>query len=328
VHYFDYVLSNPKASLQYLIAANDEGETLSSDARRALFQSYVEVITLETSYKCNRKCDYCPVKASTRITEQSLMSEEIFEKIISELREIRYEKRITLNLYNEPLLEEGLEERIRSLKVGLPFSHVSLSSNGDRLTRLRLKSLRDAGLDQICITFHPLPGEILTESMLKKRFSKLAGKLSLPPTPEPDFTKKGAKEAMVSYSLPGVDVIVQWQNWNIIGTTRGGFLSDHREMRYERNAPCAKPFREFTIYYDGSVQPCCEIFRDNKISGLEIGNIAEESIYDLYSSSRLSLFRRSVFSHGPKTGVCKTCSAPDYSDRSDNELRKSLLSSV
>lgn len=95
---------------------------LSEKDKKALFKAAVEIINLETSYHCNRKCDYCPVSNSTRQTEQSYMSFALIEKIAIDLAEIRYENRISFNLYNEPLLDEELEKKIKIIREYLPWA--------------------------------------------------------------------------------------------------------------------------------------------------------------------------------------------------------------
>ena len=79
--------------------------------KKVLFKRHVEVVNLELSYECNRKCDYYPVSFSDRQNTQSYMDKDLIEKICIELSEIRYDNRISLNLYNEPLLDENLAIR-------------------------------------------------------------------------------------------------------------------------------------------------------------------------------------------------------------------------
>ena len=144
--------------------------------KKALFKAAVEIINIETSYQCNRKCDYCPVANSTRKTVQSSMSVDLIEKISSQLAEIRYENRISLNLYNEPLLDEELEEKIGVIRSHLPWATLTLNSNGDKLQKARLKKLSNSGLNYICVTLHPQPNRSNSPSMLSKRIKKMIEK--------------------------------------------------------------------------------------------------------------------------------------------------------
>ena len=79
------------------------------DKKIELFKKFVFLVNLELSTYCNRKCDYCPVSLYPR--EQEYMSEELFKKIIGELKDISYSGGIVLNFYNEPLLDNNLLEK-------------------------------------------------------------------------------------------------------------------------------------------------------------------------------------------------------------------------
>ena len=95
------------------------------------------------------------------------------------------------------------------------------------------------------------------------------------------------------------------------GRTRGGLI-DSLKPQMKRNLPCVKPFREFTIYYDGSVTPCCEIYHDEKYKKYVMGQILPNnpnSVFEVYTGKLLTKFRESVFGYSIKTGPCSTCVA-------------------
>lgn len=79
-----------------------------------LFVEYVKEVVIETSSFCNRKCDYCPLCFMDR--KQNFMSDDLWEKIISELSGMKYKSQIVLNFYNEPLLDKSLPEKIKKSK--------------------------------------------------------------------------------------------------------------------------------------------------------------------------------------------------------------------
>jgi hypothetical protein len=186
---------------------------LGNNDRKALFKTAVEIINLETSYQCNRKCDYCPVSGSTRQTAQSFMSLDLIKKIASELAEIRYENRISLNLYNEPLLDVELEAKISILRDYLPWATISLNSNGDKLRLARLKKLSDAGLNHICVTLHPKPFHSDSAEVLTRRIQKMIDKNAGGRDISFDLNN-----GSVDFSSYGLKLKIQWPNWRLIGT--------------------------------------------------------------------------------------------------------------
>jgi hypothetical protein len=292
--------------------------------RKALFKAAVEIINLETSYQCNRKCDYCPVSNSTRQTVQSYMSLDLIEKISIQLAEIRYEKEISLNLYNEPLLDEELEKKVKIIRGHLPWATLTLNSNGDKLQEARLKQLSNAGLNHICVTLHPQPYKSDSSSVLSRRIKKMIEKNA-----EDRKLLFNLNDGCVEFDTHGLKVRIQWPDWRINGTDRGGQIQNYGSGKVKRTAPCVKPFREFTVFYDGEVQPCCESFHDNDKLLLIIANLNHTSIFDAYASSKLAAFRRSVFNFGAKSGICEFCTSVDYSNRdTDGALREEILRSV
>jgi len=292
--------------------------------KKALFKAAVEIINIETSYQCNRKCDYCPVANSTRKTVQSTMSLGLIKKISTQLAEIRYENRISLNLYNEPLLDEEIEQKIAMIRGYLPWATLTLNSNGDKLQKARLKQLSNSGLDHICVTLHPQPYKSDSSSMLNKRIEKMIVKNA-----EDSKLPFNLDDGHVEFYSHGLKVKIQWPDWRKLGTDRGGQIENYGSGKVKRIAPCVKPLREFTVFYDGEVQPCCESFHDDDKLLIKIANLNHTSIFDAYASSKLAAFRRSVFNFGEKSGICEFCTSIDYSNEDkDASLREEILAGL
>ncbi|MAZ26204.1 MAG: hypothetical protein CL868_03885 [Cytophagaceae bacterium] len=327
MNYFQMVGFNGKKNLK-LLMGDTSFDNLRMIDKKVLFKRHVEVINLELSYECNRKCDYCPVSFSDRQNSQSYMDSDLIEKICTELSEIRYDNRISLNLYNEPLLDKNLADKISTIRSYLPTAHIGFNSNGDFLRLHLLKKLSHSGLNHICVTLHPLPNVHQDSTMIQRRLFKLLDRLSF--DNYTDELNIAFIESNRSFSLyvEGVRIIIQWPDWRREGTNRGGTLDKNSNQKSKRTSPCARPFREFTIFYDGNVQPCCESFHDNKLNLESVGNILRQNIFDLYTSKKLSLMRRSLYDFSEKTGICANCTAEDFSSYSEDESRKKLISEI
>ena len=336
MNYFDQVQLGQTENIMALLG--DERRVLTDLEKKVLFKQNVEIVNLETSYVCNRKCDYCPVAGSDRhlavnsskhldreIVDDQMPS-SITDKIARQLSDIRYENRLSLNLYNEPLLDPHLEKQIETLREACPYSHIAFNSNGDFLNAERLRALSAAGVDAICITLHPKPHQKVSGSEIERRLSSIFKRLDTPP-PQPQFVRQ-MNEAHVKKRVQGVSVKIQWPDWREIGTNRAGTLSGHITSSTRRVNPCVKPFREFTVFYDGEVQPCCECYHDEDRLLIKIGNVHDQSIFDLYSSVVLGKFRRNVFCFGEKSGICASCSSPDWSIAQDDIHKRRILSSL
>jgi MoaA/NifB/PqqE/SkfB family radical SAM enzyme len=111
------------------------------------------MIAIETASLCNRHCVFCPNHHNARPDE--LMPDEVIERIISQLEEIKYAGCITWYLYNEPLRDKRLLDIVRNVDARLPRACQSINTNGDYLKRPeQLAVLFDAGLRQVVINVY------------------------------------------------------------------------------------------------------------------------------------------------------------------------------
>lgn len=323
MHFFERLTFNN--DLNTLLLLGKDCQKIPTDHKKLLFKQYVEIINLELSSFCNRKCNYCPVSDSLRSKEQSIIETNMLEKVIAELKAIDFDKRLSLNLYNEPLENPLLVEQILKLRTALPRVYISFNSNGDRLTYEKLTNLKNAGLNQMTITLHPPANQLDSAEKKLYRIKKLLTKLRV------DFEnfeltkEKILSQESIEFLSLGVLVRIQWVNWNVKGSSRGGSVESMVKREHVRNLPCAKPFREFTIYYDGTVTPCCEVFYDANNKTIINGNVATQTIFDVYLSKSLSHFRKSVFDFSEKTGVCRHCTVGELSSLDERPERDRII---
>ncbi|MDR7343002.1 MoaA/NifB/PqqE/SkfB family radical SAM enzyme [Pantoea alhagi] len=324
MNYFEQIIFASDDNIKNLLDSR-RSASLSASQQAILFKRHVEIVNMELSYSCNRKCDYCPVSFSNRQSVQRYMDLAALEKVCRELAEIRYENRISLNLYNEPLLDLALEKKIALVKQYLPYSHIAFNSNGDYLDLARLETLADSGLNNICVTLHPPSNRTQTAAAIFRRVTKLLEKLACENKVN-DFTLDSVTEKQsVQFRHKGVQIKIQWPDWRQNGTNRAGVLTEHVASSTIRTQPCVKPFREFTIFYDGTVQPCCESFLDDKTNLAPAGNIHTATIFEIYAAKTLSNFRRGLFDFGLKKGICASCTVADYSTPEEDVARKRIL---
>ncbi|MBN3196854.1 radical SAM/SPASM domain-containing protein [Pectobacterium versatile] len=326
MHYFQQIIINNEESLKKLLtSAGEESDDL---VKKILFKRHVEIVNLELSYLCNRKCDYCPVRGSDRNRTQELIEVDLFQKVINELASIRYENRISLNLYNEPLLDPTLYEKISEVRTKLPWCTISFNSNGDHLNREVLQNLSDSGLNFINVTLHPQANKSQSFETIQFRINKMLNKIGFNDSSQYANLDYIKTNTFLSIRICGLTLRIQWPNYNKDGTYRGGKVLVSTMALCERTAPCSKPFREFTIFSDGDVVPCCEVFHDKVNSDLVMGKIRNNSIFEIYSSAILARFRKHVFTFGPKKGVCSQCSVADYSTDKESKERAEIINNI
>jgi len=302
------LIDNPKNFNINLIKNNK----LTREESKNLFKKYVEIINLETSAYCNRVCPYCPVSIYARKNKTVKMSESLLSSVITALKEIDYDKRIILNLYNEPLYSNSIFEVVSKLNRELPNSVLNFHSNGDYVKNVNtLLKLEESGLKEIRITLHTPPKSKWNKNSRQKALERFAKKIKFNLSKnhlnnlEDDhmaFETKFGKKLFCRVECTNYSI-------NLYGKTRGGII-DSLKPPIKRYLPCIRPFREFTIYYDGTVTPCCEIYHDEKYKKHIMGQILPNNpstVFEVYTGKFLTKFRESVFGYSTKTGPCSTC---------------------
>src|SRR6266571_107764 len=129
---------------------------LSPAAARNLFRASVTVVHIEIFSYCNRRCHYCPVSQVDRLSDNKILPDRVFSRIINDLKEVTYAGAVNLSLYNEPSADRPLLlRRVQEARAALPRVMIYINSNGDYLTADYLEALADAGLSRLVVTLHP-----------------------------------------------------------------------------------------------------------------------------------------------------------------------------
>jgi radical SAM protein with 4Fe4S-binding SPASM domain len=279
-------------------------ENQSAYAKRRAFKDSVSYIEFETSSMCNRVCHYCPNAQVDRRSHNIIMDEAVFNKVIGELAEIDYDHIINMSGYNEPLADHGIVGRIATARRMLPNVYLRIHSNGDYLKRDYLEELRDAGLSNIQVSIHRQPHEPFSMEAAVDRVHKMTERLG---TGEPIIQ---ASATGVTASLPfgGLDVNMFQIDYENYGLNRAGLLDGVGQQIVGRTDPCTLPIYLFTIHYNGNVMPCCHFVGDNENHQQYVcGNVADSSIFDIYSSKELIGWRNGLFNRQVKQAPCDSC---------------------
>ena len=288
-----------------------------------IFKENVDNVNLETSSYCNRKCDYCPVSKYGR-NSKLFINNKLFKNIITSLKKINYSGSFSLNLYNEPLADKNFGLYIKYIRKNLPLSVIQTNSNGDFINIDALSKLEKYGLNKIKITLHMPRNKKYCQDYLRQSLTKFAKRIGF------RLTKKHINKIGLVFKINKLFVIVQSPDWIKEGNNRGGSI-DTIKVYKNRISPCVKPFREFTIYHNGKVTPCCDIFNNNNynehvIDSIDMNDV--NSIFKIYSNNNLSQWRKHVFDWSSKEGPCATCSAFDLSQKSDFQKRDRILNKI
>lgn len=245
-------------------------------------------IEIETLNRCNGMCPFCPVNATTEQRPYAKMQNELFKKIIDELKELNYSGRLALFSNNEPFLDERIIDFMKYAKVSVPNAYLYIYTNGTVLTLEKYKESMEY-LDGLYIDNYSDNDELLPEIKKIKEYIK--------------------NEKPELYSR----TVINMRLLNQSLFSRGGQAPNRQENLKRINTRCSYPYFQMVIRPDGKVSLCC-----NDAKGVyTMGNLNESSIIEVWHSDKYKEIRKLMMDSGRKElDLCRYCdTVGDVSER-------------
>lgn len=248
---------------------------------------YPNHVHLETFAKCNAACNFCPYPKIER--QGARMSDELLEKVITDLREIPRQLSFMLSPFkvNEPFLDKRLFPLLESVNRNLPNANLTLTTNASPLTAEKIEQLRSIrNIGYVWISFNDHREKEYEETMqlpykrTLERIDMLHREMLRQPLPFRVVVSRvsdGDREADNAFCqwvrqryprfAPGV-------------TTRGDWLGEvSTDTGAVPNVPCMRWF-EISIMADGRVAHCCM----DGMGKWSVGDVREHSVLEIYNS--------------------------------------------
>lgn len=281
------------------------------------YQVPVYLYQIEPIQGCTRRCEFCGINnlSKEEIIPFKYMSLELAEKISKEIA--LYSKpniRIDFAVHGEPLLHPKPFELISIFRKNVPKAQISIISNGDVLKSkddIYVQNLFKSGLNYLHVDFY--------DDRFKEKILNVieASNITIK-----DFYKDNINVwSYVGYKQQTIIVCDDISENNGIKKTReihtaGGNLKEdlYDKCNIDKNkfplySRCAKPFREFTINYDGNVSLCCEDWQRKYI----IGNVNEETIKDIWENEKFHKARWILYNkRRDMILICKYCNERSF----------------
>jgi hypothetical protein len=229
----------------------------------------------------------------------------MLENLLIDLAEIAYDGDISLSYYNEALLDDTLERKISIIKKYLPKCKLHFNTNGDYITKDRLASLAEAGLDRLLISNYILksPEQKWDYTLARRTIEGKAAKLELK---NESITSENSFNCAMYSRIDNMKIVLDSLNLNLFGLSRGGLI-DSGVPNASRTRVCADPYHAVPISYTGTVMFCVNCHNDAKEhEGYVIGDINEQSIFDVFISDKATDLRKKVLCD-VNYGICRGC---------------------
>lgn len=270
----------------------------------------IEAVEIEISTHCNWRCEYCPERFDPK--EKEFMSMELFQEIIDKAARHDTVKFISVNSFNEPLLDIHFEERIKILSE--TNLQLILHTNGSALTKEKIKFLKDSGV--VSVIYFNLP------SLNEENFKIITGSDTFKKTLENiDNTIEAGLNVEFSVQRVNMDDEVNLKNMNdrfaeAIGKPvelwntcdRAGLVTEKYFQNvnlYGKLLGCIWPLRWMFIGVDGSCFLCHHDYYQKEV----YGNIKDGEIKEVLNTQAAQIMRKNVFGNvvAKDDFICRKC---------------------
>lgn len=241
-------------------------------------------IEISESGTCNRSCSFCPRSAADFEDKKEFISNELHEKLCTELQKLNYKGTIRYSGFVEPMLDKNIYNLISMVKDFLPDCNVEMVTNGDPLNLKRLNKVFQSGLNRILISAYD-------------------GK------EDADKLEDLCKEAQLS----GDQYIVRHryyteeQDFGITLSNRSGLMENAefkiKSLKEPLKNPCYIPSYTFFLDYQGDVLMCPHDWGKKII----LGNLNKENFLDIWFSKKSMRIRRMLSNSNRNFSPCNVC---------------------
>lgn len=268
-----------------------------------LFQAHLDYpreVTIETTGVCNARCVFCPHEQLER--KHTKMSDELFNKIIQDLKEIPQEHMYTISPFkvNEMLMDRQIFQKIGLINEHLPNAYLRLFSNFNAAT--------PQDFEQICLVKNLFDIDISLNSLDKKEYRELMG-LDLDKTLQNilaflKYIRKhgiSMQQPKITLSRVSISVAADQQYLSSFQTTfqeyldlvqplvlyRAEWINHMPNQRPDnQNMQCGR-WTEINICCTGVVAFCC---MDGKAE-YSIGSVEHNTVLEIYNQPEYRILR-------------------------------------
>jgi radical SAM protein with 4Fe4S-binding SPASM domain len=314
-------------------------------------QKLIDIIPLRTpillqffpSYICNFKCSYCemsvPKKDRGFISDKVHLDFNLYRRCIDECKNFPDKiKVIRFVGMGEPLIHKQLPEMIKYAKDAKICNKIEILTNGSLLTHELSNKLITAGLDSMIISIQGISAEKYKQiSNVVLDFKKFVDNIK--------YFYKHKKKTNLYIKI--VDIALDNKKderkfFMLFGDICDGIaieyaaphypgvkMNDNIELNNKKHTQFGKQVKDihicpqsyFTIQInpDGKCVPCYSIAYPEIL-----GDINNESIYDIWNGDRFKNFRMQMILKGKKdiNNICKECKIINYRFNEEDSLEE------
>ena len=267
-----------------------------------LFAHYIDMVEIEISAACNRRCEYCPQSLIGR--PQELMPVEMFLDAVICLKKLNFQGTLAFHQYNEPLLAgDHLFTCINLVKKHLPTVKTAVFTNGALLTPGRVQAPARAGVAKLTVSRHWGNGETWDHDRAMADIADRGGRLGV------RFGLFDPAAYCVEARVRDMLLQVKAPDLRTGGSSRLGTVNTARRGKTTPRV-CHLMFRELHIAYSGTAYICCECSCEGvpDFAPYALASLKDTSLLGIFEA-KLPYMRDYLFGALPK--ACRVCNGWD-----------------
>lgn len=267
---------------------------------------------------CNSKCPFCPHgQEESAAMPKGTMPEDLYRKVLNDLREMRFSGRISFHLMNEPLLCKNLQRFVKLAREYCAQAVILIITNGSLLTGRSLQELFINGADRVAINHYSKAKSrrvfpflnILLATVKMTRRKGMIYRLSY-------------LAYLAAYYLLTLDASIrkyfrifldlEQKHISKISLSITSFFANYSNRAGNlKSKVISEPLREFCLYpfvqmyiaYDGKALICSADYFHQEV----VGDVRTTSLLEIWNSQRYREIRSKLFDGDRRGLLCERC---------------------
>lgn len=246
---------------------------------------------------CFMECEFCALQGLPEgFHKYKYMNKSTLEEICKKIVKAGWNSKISIAGHGEPMKHPHIFACIKLMRKFLKHNTIILTTNGYNINNETVHKLFESGISNINISEYikfPAIKKIKTE--LKKEFSVA------------DWEEKTTNPRDLSSKIC-ILAPFEYESKNSTHKIINRCGVSELPTKSKQTKRCAKPFRDMFISWDGNISICCNDFRKS----LNLPNIRDDSIDNIWNCEYLQSLRKILFWDGRNVYPCCVCDHPAY----------------
>lgn len=280
-------------------------------------------VQIELAEGCNLRCGFCGLNGirEPKLHNFKFMEPATLRSLCEQMMVLGWNPRLEFAMHGEPTMHPNYAGMIATARAAAPKLPMMMTSNGGGLIRkpgveANLKALFDAGLNMLALDDYE--GANLVPKIRKaigfgdvndsgeRLPTVLDGVKTYEYPAQPDgnpHTRRKVAEHVLTFI----------QDISVADKGTHSLLNNHAgsgaPLNYtQAGKRCAKPFRELSVRWDGSVAVCCNDWR-----GIyKCGNVVTDGLDAVWNGAAMFAARQKLVRGERDFGPCNGCDAVSY----------------